>query len=310
MSNVLIIKHGSLGDLVQANGAIADIRNSFNNSKILLLTSMAYIDFMSRCPNLDGVLIDKRLPRWNLYYLLKLKSLLKKYNFTHVFDLQNSRRTYFYRKFILKNSIWSSTETSLEKGEKKRDFDTSPVLDRMEIQLKKSGIKTTNVKNIDLRWSFVDISKILKRYTLGDFILIFPFCSKKHPQKKWPYFKELVLELKKIYNNKYPILIAPGPNEIDEAKNLNAKIVLDNDKPLSINQLITLINKSKFIVANDTGPAHISSHLNKEGVVLFGQHTTAKQVSIGNKNFEVISEKNLEDLNIKHVIQKISKKLN
>ena len=180
----------------------------------------------------------------------------------------------------------------------------------MEIQLKKSGIKTTNVKNIDLRWSFVDISKILKRYTLGDFILIFPFCSKKHPQKKWPYFKELVSELKKIYNNKYPILIAPGPNEIEEAKNLNAKIVLDNDKPLSINQLITLINKSKFIVANDTGPAHISSHLNKEGVVLFGQHTTAKQVSIGNKNFEVISEKNLKDLDVKLVIQKIAKKLN
>ena len=102
MSNVLIIKHGSLGDLIQANGAIADIKNSFNNSKVLLLTSMAYIDFMSRCPNLDGVLIDKRLPRWNIYYLLKLKSLLKKYNFTHVFDLQNSRRTYFYRKFILK----------------------------------------------------------------------------------------------------------------------------------------------------------------------------------------------------------------
>ena len=28
---------------------------------------------MSECPYLDGVLIDKRLPRWNLFYLNNLK---------------------------------------------------------------------------------------------------------------------------------------------------------------------------------------------------------------------------------------------
>ena len=29
MSNILIIKHGSLGDLIQANGAIKDIKNFY-----------------------------------------------------------------------------------------------------------------------------------------------------------------------------------------------------------------------------------------------------------------------------------------
>ena len=69
MSNILIIKHGSLGDLIQANGAIKDIRESFPNSKVLLLTSEAYSYFMSSCPYIDGVLTDKRLPRWNIFYL-------------------------------------------------------------------------------------------------------------------------------------------------------------------------------------------------------------------------------------------------
>ena len=31
MSNILIIKHGSLGDLIQANGAMQDIKESFIN---------------------------------------------------------------------------------------------------------------------------------------------------------------------------------------------------------------------------------------------------------------------------------------
>ena len=40
MSNILIIKHGSLGDLIQANGAIEDIKYSYKNSKVLLLTTI------------------------------------------------------------------------------------------------------------------------------------------------------------------------------------------------------------------------------------------------------------------------------
>ena len=48
--------------------------------------------------------------------------------------------------------------------------------------------------------------------------MLFPFCSKKHVKKKWPYFSELIVKIKEIYKNKYSILVAPGPNEIDEAK--------------------------------------------------------------------------------------------
>ena len=75
MSNILIIKHGSLGDLIQANGAIKDIKNFYSNRKVFLLTTQPYSIFMSECPYLDGVLIDKRLPRWNLFYLNNLKKL-------------------------------------------------------------------------------------------------------------------------------------------------------------------------------------------------------------------------------------------
>ena len=122
MSNILIIKHGSLGDLIQANGAIKDIKNFYKNRKVFLLTAQPYAIFMSECPYIDGVIIDKRLPRWNFFYLNNLKKILLKYNFTKVFDLQNSSRTKFYKRFIIKNTEWSSSETSLEPGQKKKRF--------------------------------------------------------------------------------------------------------------------------------------------------------------------------------------------
>ena len=135
MSNILIIKHGSLGDIAQISGVIRDIKETYNDKRIFILTTLPYVELLSKCTYLDGVLIDKRLPRWNIFYLIKLKKLLSKFNFSYVFDLQNSSRTSFYRKFLLNVSNWSSTETILKKGQKKKDFNNESVLERFKIQL-------------------------------------------------------------------------------------------------------------------------------------------------------------------------------
>jgi len=310
MSNILIIKHGSLGDLIQANGAIKDIKEFYENRKVFLLTSAPYSIFMSECPYIDGVIIDKKLPRWNLFFLYNLKKLLSKYNFTKVFDLQNSRRTRFYRNFILKNLEWSSSLDTLESGQSKKDFDTHPVLDRMELQLNKSNIPTKYIKNIDLSWAREDLSKLTQQYTNRDYILIFPFCSKKHQNKKWPFFKNLTARIRREYKNNYSILVAPGPNELKEANQLNAKVIMNDGEPINIKMLISLISGAKFVVANDTGPAHIASHLKKNGLVLFGSHTSEKKVSIENSNFKALSVKNLADLDVDTVMREIKNKLN
>ena len=309
MSNILIIKHGSLGDIIQANGAMEDIKKNHTNSKVLLLTSLNYSHLMSQCPYLDGVLIDKRKPRWNLMYLFKLKKILKRYNFTHIYDLQNSSRTKFYSKFLLRNAVWSSSDTSLEAGQKKSDFDKEPVLERMEIQLKKSGIKTSNTKKANLSWAFTDIKNLTNRLFKGNYILIFPFCSKKHINKMWPYYRELIDELKKSFKN-YEIVLAPGNGEVEASRKFNAHVILDKNNILDLNQLISLINNASFIISNDTGPAHICSHLNKKGLVLFGSHTTAKKVSIETTNLKTLSVDNLKKLDVNTVLEEVKKYLN
>tara|TARA_B110000211_G_scaffold227340_1_gene282062 strand:+ start:1759 stop:2691 length:933 start_codon:yes stop_codon:yes gene_type:complete len=310
MTNILIIKHGSLGDLIQANGAIEDIKRSNSKSHVVLLTSFRYFDLMCRCPYVDEVLIDRRLPRWNLLYLYKLKKKLNAYNFTNVYDLQNSSRTKFYRTYILNTPKWSSTETILEPGQLKSDFDKEPVLKRMEVQLKKSGIKTKNVKKSNLNWAVINIRDITKNYFDGKYILIFPFCSAKLTVKKWPYYSILISQLKAMYNNKYEIVVAPGPDEIIESKFLNAHTILDHGKALRLNQLISLIKDTSFVIANDTGPAHICSHMNKPGLVLFGSHTSAHKVSIESEKFKPISVKDLKLLKTEIVMEEIKKVLN
>ena len=165
MSNILIIKHGSLGDIAQASGAIQDISDNHPNDDIYILSTKPYHDLLKKNPNITDVILDKRLSRFNLIYLYLLMRKIKKFNFIKVYDLQNSKRSSFYKKILFPQAtsdIWSSTETTLPVGTNKAEFDKYSILNRFEHQLKVSGIKTDKVIKPDFSWSCEDISEIKK----------------------------------------------------------------------------------------------------------------------------------------------------
>jgi len=100
MSNILIIKHGSLGDIAQACGAIQDISENHKEDQIHLLTTKPYFELFKKNPNISNVILDKRLSKINLIYLYLLMREIKKHNFSKVYDLQNSSRTSFYKNIF------------------------------------------------------------------------------------------------------------------------------------------------------------------------------------------------------------------
>ena len=106
--------------------------------------------------------------------------------------------------------------------------------------------------------------------------------------------------------DKLKVVIAPGPNEIQEASNINALCVLDNGKALDISQLAGLIKGSSFVVANDTGPAHMTAHIGSKGIALFGSHTTPFKVSIERENFKAIQVSDLSKLSAEKVFERIA----
>ena len=306
MSNILIIKHGSLGDIVQISGVLKDIREKNYDKKIFILTTAPYIDLLKNCPYIDVVLLDKRLPRWNLFYLLKLKKILDKLEFLQVYDLQNSSRTSFYRKYLLKKLNWSSTETILKKNENKNNFDNDSVLERFKIQLDRSGVKANFCTKPDFSWAANNVDDILNQFISKKFILIFPFCSPQLPHKKWPHFNNLIKIIKAKHSN-LEVAIAPGPNELNDANNFDAIVITNKEKALNLTELAGLINKSHYVISNDTGPGHMTAHLGKKGLVLFGQHTTPKKVSIETSNFKAVSVRSLKNLTPEKVYLEINK---
>ena len=288
MSNILIIKLGSLGDVVQISGALRDIREHHKNEKITILTTSKYLNLFKNCPYVNDCLEDERLPRYNIFYLLRLKKIINSLNFDKVYDLQNSNRTNFYRKFLFNIKDWSSSKDIPE-----NKYNNS-VLQRFDEQLRKSNIQTRYTLKPDFSWAAGQANN----YNLDTdkkYILLFPFCSRDLIHKRWPYFSELI-NLIKQNHPQYELVVAPGPGEIEEAKSFNIKIALNNNLPLNFFELASLIKKSHLVIANDTGPAHMAAHLGARGFTLFGPHTTPEKVSIEREKFIALQTMDLKSL--------------
>ena len=94
---ILLIKHGSLGDIVFALEPILAIHKKFNNSVIDLVTEEKFIPFFKKIKMFDKFLVDNRGGFLSTFSLIR-KILIGKYDL--IIDLQNSKRTNFYHFFI------------------------------------------------------------------------------------------------------------------------------------------------------------------------------------------------------------------
>ena len=179
--NILVIKHGSLGDLVMALGAIKSLKKFIKHEKLFLLTQSNYKEIFKNTPYIDQILVDNR--KNILISALRIFILLKKNRINLVVDLQNSTRTCIYG-FIIRlfsnSQLLSSNFFSNYKYVPER-FGNQHVTKNHADQIKFLGIKKLLLP--DLVW-MKQIKKIKKKY-----VILIPGASKSGEYKKWPSYK-------------------------------------------------------------------------------------------------------------------------
>ena len=93
---ILIIKFGSLGDIILSSAALREIRERFGPGyKISLLVYEENKDLLLRCPYIDELLVCNFKNRHKgIRGIWKLSDILRKKNFDIVIDLQNNRKSH------------------------------------------------------------------------------------------------------------------------------------------------------------------------------------------------------------------------
>jgi len=290
--NILLIKHGAFGDLIQSDGIFRTIKNIYPKANLILLTSSSYKDLMLLSPYIDKIIIDDRFKFWNLRKIFQLIREIVSLHFSHVFDLQNSQRTYLY-KILINTPTWVTT--------KRKDHPISGLQGLVDM-LNDYGIPSSKILDPNITWMANDISLLLKkRRILGEFIVLIPGSSKKHTEKRWPYYKELA---DKLLKEDFNVVSIFGPDEL----NLENTMPGCNFNNLDLIDVAGIINKSIFVIGNDSGLSHIASCLRKPGIALFGPTTSGKKSELSRKPFQILESGSLKYLTV-HKVWKSIKKL-
>lgn len=293
---ILVIRHGAFGDLIQAEGALRDIREFHAGASVTLLTTPPFRKLMQRCPHIDDLLLDERPPLLKLPKFLALRRQLREAGFTRIYDLQNSQRTAMYRRWIFPETPWFGTDSRRTPGMSDRES--------YALQLESAGLPARHAASPDVSWMADDMTAFLAGAGVRPgFITLIPGCAAKHQHKRWPYYRELAGEL---LARGYQVVTVPGPDEIELAKSIPGQTLLHADERfLNWFELAGVIKASAFVVGNDTGPSHVASCLGRPGLVLFGSHTSAAKTGIQREGFRAIEVGDLKALSVRQVLDDV-----
>ena len=271
-NNILVIKHGALGDLIQITSSLKSIRHKYPESKITLLTDIKFKYFSDRIIFIDDIIYENRpsfirIDKW-LTIILKIA----RRNFNIVFDLQNSDRTsvyYFFIRLFNSRIIWSGNRRGGKFKYHPKNFKSIPIKNRIKNQLALMNIKIYDKP--DISWM---MNKNISNLPNNDFVILLPGSSPEHKHKRWPAekFAELANHLKE--KNIDSIILGQSHSEGEELTKIRLlapKIIDFSNQDLDC--LATTASKAIGAIGNDTGPTFIAAAAGCPITWLLSSHT-------------------------------------
>jgi ADP-heptose:LPS heptosyltransferase len=298
--NILVIKHGSLGDIFLSVGAIQSIRQHFPDKRLFLLTQSNYKNILNKFPEVDMILEDNRgsiIPS-----ILKLIGFINKYKIKLIIDLQNSSRTQIYNffiKFFTNTKILSARKFSTYSYQQKPQG-VQHITENHKDQLSIIGINEYQISN--LNWMIKENNVNKKK----PYVIFIPGASKTGDYKRWPINNYGVIA-NYLTERKYDIYLTGSKLDEDVINKIikicpTAKNKIEESK---IEDFYDLCLNSSLIISNDTGPAHIAGLTNQHLIWLANDNKISFSCHPLGKKVHKIKLKSVKDIHIDQVIQKI-----
>lgn len=296
--NILVIKHGALGDIVIATAGFKAIREAFPEAHIVGMTGSAYATLLAQSPYFDEIWSDRKPKIRQREAVKRLQTMLRSRPWDWVFDLQTSKRSTLYQWLLAKPwpqisnvSRWSSH------GYTDKLRHTRHALDNLQRQLALAGLQADMP---DISWMTQDIGGLQPATA---YALLVPGGAAHREDKRWPAEQYAALAQELVQQGVIPLLIGTEAesaaiqsiaNRVPRAVNLCGKT--------SIAQLATLGRDALLAVGNDTGPMHVIAATGCPSTVLFSHASDpARSAPVGAK-VKILREKNLAELSVDAVL--------
>ncbi len=294
--NILVIKHGALGDLVLATAAFKAIREKFPLAHITLLTTKPYATLMAASPFFDEIWVDSKPKLLQREGRRRLKVMLNSKPWEWIFDLQTSSRTTLYQ-WLLKRPWPKISNASRWVSHPRGEYDTGKhALANIRHQMGLAGIE---IGGPDISWMQADISAL----TLPQhFALLVPGGAPHRPEKRWPAEQYASLAMELVAKGITPVLVGTVAEE-EVLNSIAARVphTINLCGKTSIPQLAELARHAQLAIGNDTGPMHVIGATGCPSTVIFSfASDPVRSAPVG--NVQVLREKNLSELSVDRVL--------
>ena len=295
--NILVMRLGALGDLVQSFAPFAAIRAHHAGARICLLTTAPFADMLRRAPWFDRVLVDHRPKWWNVPGVLRLSRCLRAFDL--VYDLQTSGRSSRY--FILANRpLWSGIAPGCSLPHANPQRDAMHTRERQREQLEMAGIR--DFPEPDLAWLVEEAGEFS---LAGRVALLVPGAAPSRPRKRWPVARYAELAAILIERGLTPVLIGAGAEAgLGAAIRAVCPAAVDLIGQTGLPDIAALAARAVLAVGNDTGPMHLIAACGCPAVVLFSADSDPSLTAPRGPNGEwpvVLRTDDLADLPVERV---------
>ncbi len=299
---ILIIKLGSIGDVVHTLPTLNALRKRFVNSYISWLVEPKAKDILTGHPALDEVIVFERTksPIKTVASFLRVIKKLRRSRCDAVLELQGSLKggllawlsgTPVRLGFKAGSSRveWLST---LFTNMKVSEGDAPHILERNLNFAKRLGAENDEISfNIAIgiqESKYIDSFLRSKGIERKRMVILHPGVT--WATKKWPLerYGELADRIKAHFED-VDVVLTYGPGErhlVEEARRLSKSSPIISC-PTTLGQLIALLDRCQTMISSDTGPLHIAAALGKRVIGLYGPIDFRRNGPYGDGNFVV-----------------------
>lgn len=276
MKKLLIVRLGSLGDIIHAVPAAAAIRHAVPQATIDWLVDVRHRELLDLVP-----VVDHRIPvdTTNLGSLSSAVRELRRASYDVALDLQGLLKSAVLARLSGASRV-VGFPADLLRERAARVFYTETagevaphVIDKNLSMLKAIGVRMPDVAfPLDDRHPYI-AAEARSRLGIAEgtrFALINPGAA--WPNKRWPpvYFAEVSRELAKRHDLRSLVLWGPGEEQIAHAVAAASDNTAAVSPPTTMADLVSLAKAAALMISGDTGPMHVAGACGTPLVGIFG----------------------------------------
>ena len=272
LSGLLIVRLGSLGDLVHTLPAVAALRRAHPEATIDWLVDAPHRDFLSLVPVVSSLIV---LERRGVSGWLKARAELRRRQYDVAADFQGLIKSAALARLSGARRVIGFDRPSLREPMAAMFYtDRVTVDDQQHVVQKNLRLAATlGATESTPEFPLAEFeSTAVDGFLSGSarFALINPGAA--WPNKRWPpeRFGELAKTLRSRHGLESVVLWGPGETAVGETVVAHSGGAARLAPPTGLRDLLALARRASLVISGDTGPLHIACAAGVPAVSLFG----------------------------------------